>query len=217
MTTKSIAGWIVALMVMTVLIACQSTYYAVWEKLGKEKRHLLRDQVEKAREDQAQASEEFKDALTRLKEMSGFDGGDLEKMYNRLSDDYETCNDRAGQIDERIENVGQIARDLFSEWRKEIDEMQNADFRYKSNQKLKATQSRYNHLENAMLTARKRMTPVLTNLNDYVLYLKHNLNAQAIGSLKGEVADIQSDVDRLMTDIRKSIDAADNFLAEFEK
>ena len=68
-----------------------------------------------------------------------------------------------------------------------------------------------------MLTARKRMTPVLTNLHDYVLYLKHNLNAQAIGALKGEVSGIQTDVDRLMLDIRKSIDAADTFLAEFEK
>ena len=217
MPSKSIIGWIVVLMVLTALVACQSTYYAVWEKMGKEKRHLLRDQVEKARDDQAQASEEFKDALTRLKEMYGFDGGDLEKMYNQLSDDYETCQDRAEQIDERIENVKQIAKDLFSEWRKEIDEIQNADFRSKSNQKLQATRTRYNRLENAMLTARKRMTPVLTNLHDYVLYLKHNLNAQAIGALKGEVSGIQTDVDRLMLDIRKSIDAADTFLAEFEK
>ena len=55
-------------------IGCQSTYYAVWESLGKEKRHLLRDEVEQAREDQAEASEEFKDALTRIKELTGFEG-----------------------------------------------------------------------------------------------------------------------------------------------
>ena len=34
---------------------CQTTYYAVWEKMGKEKRHLLKDNVEKAREEQAEA------------------------------------------------------------------------------------------------------------------------------------------------------------------
>jgi hypothetical protein len=199
------------------LIACQSTYYAVWEKLGKEKRHLLHDQVEKAREDQSEASEEFKDALTRLKEMSGFDGGDLEKMYNRLADDYETCRDRADQVDERIRNVQQIADDLFAEWRSEIDQIQNAGFRTQSTRQLNATRKRYADLEKAMLTARKRMTPVLTNLNDYVLYLKHNLNAQAVGALKGEVAGIETDVDRLIADIQKSIKAADLFLAEFEK
>ena len=73
------------------LIGCQSTYYAVWEKLGKEKRHLLKDQIENARDDQIEASEEFQDALTRLKAFNDFEGGKLEKAYNRISDDYEAC------------------------------------------------------------------------------------------------------------------------------
>ena len=34
---------------------CQTAYYSVWEKLGKEKRHLLKDEVEKARDEQAAA------------------------------------------------------------------------------------------------------------------------------------------------------------------
>lgn len=216
MPIKPIFALFLAITILPVA-ACQSTYYAVWEKMGKEKRHLLRDQVEKARDDQTKASEEFKDALTRLKALSGFDGGDLEKMYNRLADDYETCRERAEKVDERIENVQQISGDLFTEWRQEIDQINNASFRSQSSQKLKATRARYAQLEKAMLTARKRMAPVLTNLNDYVLYLKHNLNAQAIGSLKGEVTGIETDVDRLTRDIQKSIEAADIFLAEFEK
>lgn len=205
------------LTILTFLIGCQTTYYAVWEKLGKEKRHLLRDQVEKSREDQEKASEEFKDALTRLKEMYGLDGGNLENMYDRLSSDYEDCENRAAIIDERIEKVHRIAQDLFEEWRQEIDQIQNASFRSKSREKLKLTQTRYARLESALKTSRKRMTPVLANLRDYILFLKHNLNAQAIGSLKSEVSSIETDVDRLIRDIQKSINAADAFLKEFEK
>lgn len=203
-------------MTTTALFGCQTTYYAVWEKMGKEKRHLLRDQVEKSRDDQAEASEAFKDALTRLKEMYGLEGGHLEKMYNRLSDDYEDCERRAARIDERIEKVQRIAQDLFNEWRQEIDQIQNSSFRSKSRQKLRVTQSRYARLESALKTSRKRMTPVLANLRDYVLFLKHNLNAQAIGSLKGEVDSIETDMDRLVRDIQSSIKAADDFLKEFE-
>lgn len=199
------------------LVGCQTTYYAVWEKMGKEKRHLLRDQVEKSRQDQEKASEEFKDALTRLKGMYGIDGGKLEKMYNRLSDDYEDCENRAAIIDQRIEKVHRIAQDLFGEWRQEIDQIKNASFRSKSREKLRATQTRYARLETSLKTSRKRMTPVLANLRDYVLFLKHNLNAQAIGSLKSEVNNIETDVDRLVRDIQKSINAADAFLKEFEK
>lgn len=199
------------------LTSCQTTYYAVWEKLGKEKRHLLRDQVEKSKADQEQASEEFKDALTRLKEMYGLEGGDLEKMYERLSEDYDACRDRADVVEERIENVERIADDLFKEWQVEIDQIQNASFRAKSTSKLKATKRRYARLERALKSARQRMNPVLSNLNDYVLYLKHNLNAQAIGSLRGEVASIETDVDKLVDDIQVSIKEADAFLKEFEE
>ncbi len=201
---------------MILMLGCQSTYYAMWEKMGKEKRHLLRDQVEKSRNDQEQASQDFKDALTRLKEMYGLEGGNLEKMYDRLSDDYDNCANRAVVIDERIQKVGRIANDLFVEWRSEIDQIKNATFRAKSSQKLKDTQARYAQLESAMRTARGRMTPILSNLNDYVLFLKHNLNARAIGSLRGEVDSIEMDVDRLVLDIDRSIKAAEAFLKDFE-
>ncbi len=198
------------------IAGCQSTYYAVWEKMGKEKRHLLRDQVEKSQKDQEKASEEFTDALTRLKQMYGLNGGDLEKMYDRLSDDYEDCEQRAGIIDERIEKVNRIANDLFDEWRAEIEQIQNASFRKNSRDKLRATQTRYVRLEQALKRSRKRMDPVLNNLRDYVLFLKHNLNAQAIGSLKSEVTSIETDVDQLIRDIQKSISEADAFLKEFQ-
>ena len=211
---------ITSLLIMSVfamaLIGCQSAYYTMWEKLGKEKRHLLRDQVENSRSDQEKASEAFKDALTRLKEMYGFQDGDLEKMYSHLSDDYDNCSRRAAIIDERIEKIQRIAQDLFAEWRLEIDQIHNPTFRSQSTQKLKATESRFTNLESALITARRRMTPVLGDLKDYVLFLKHNLNTQAIGSLKGEAASIETDVGRLVRDIQRSIQEADAFLDEIE-
>lgn len=213
---KKVAITICCLAAFGLMTGCQTTYYAVWEKMGKEKRHLLRDQVEKSRKDQEKASEEFTDALTRLKQMYGLEGGNLEKMYDRLSDDYEDCENRAAIIDERIAKVNRIAKDLFDEWRGEIDQIQKASFRSKSREKLRATQTRYAKLESAMKRSRKRMTPVLNNMRDYVLFLKHNLNAQAIGSLKSEVTSIETDVDRLIRDIQKSINEADAFLKEFK-
>lgn len=197
------------------LSGCRSTYYAMWEGLGKEKRHLLRDEVEQAREDQAEASEEFKDALTRVKELTGFHGGELENVYLQLKDDYEDCEQRAAIIDERIANVEQIATDLFAEWETEIGQMTNPAFRASSRQSLARTRERYQQLHRAMVRARERMTPVLIRLNDYVLFLKHNLNAQAVGALGTEMGRIEADVDVLVRDIERSIQAADLFLKDF--
>ena len=195
---------------------CRSTYYSMWESLGKEKRHLLRDEVENAREDQAKASEEFKDALTRIKELTGFHGSELENVYLQLKDDYEDCELRASIIDDRIANVEQIAADLFAEWELEIGQMTNATFRSNSRQSLARTRERYNQLHRAMVQARNRMDPVLSRLNDYVLYLKHNLNAQAVGALGSEMGRIEADVDVLIRDIERSIQAADTFLKNFD-
>src|SRR6478672_5482682 len=83
--------WVLALSVAMMITACRSTYYAAWEKFGVYKRDLLKRKVEAARDDQKAAGEQFKDALTRLKEMYGFQGGDLEKTYNSLQRDYDRC------------------------------------------------------------------------------------------------------------------------------
>ena len=213
---RETSRWILAIILITALAGCRSTYYAMWESVGKEKRHLLKDEVTAAREDQAQASEEFKDALTRIKELTGFQGGELEDAYRRLKGDYEDCRHRAAVIDDRIRSVDQIAADLFAEWEGEIGQMNNAAFRSQSRQSLARTRERYKRLHGSMVQARSRMDPVLTRLNDYVLYLKHNLNAQAVGALGTEMASIQSDVNVLIRDIERSIQEADAFLQVFE-
>jgi len=195
---------------------CSKTYYTVWEQLGKEKRHLLKDNVESARDEQEQASEQFKDALTQIKELYGFHGGDLENFYDRLKDNYDQCRARAEAVEERIEKVEQIAEDLFIEWENEINEITNASFKSKSRASLKDTQKRYARLHAAMKKAQQSMDPVLTNLKDYVLFLKHNLNAQAIGALRAEVRDIELDIQTLIADMNKSIREADEFLKNFQ-
>ncbi len=201
---------------MALMAGCQSAYYKVWEQMGKEKRHLLRDHVQYARDDQEKASEEFKDALTRVKEVYGFGGGDMEAYYNRLKDDTDRCRERARGIDERIDQMDRIAKDLFKEWEYEIKAMTNENFKQQSRRSLEDTQKRYAQLSRTAGAARDRMKPVLAKLNDYVLYLKHNLNAQAIGALQKEARSIETDVDVLIADMTRSIREADAFLKDFE-
>jgi hypothetical protein len=200
------------LVFMILLAGCQTTYYALWEKMGKEKRHLLKDNVEKAREEQRDASEEFASVVERIKAMYGFDGGELEDVYQKLSDDYESCEARAEAVRDRIDKVERIAQDLFSEWESEIDTIQNATFKASSRASLQDTRNRFARLQRSMAKAEASMTPVLNNLQDYVLYLKHNLNARAVGSLKKEVSDIEADVSALIEDIDRAVQEADAFV-----
>ncbi len=204
------------LTMMYSFIGCQTTYYMVWEKLGKEKRHLLKSNLEKVQEEQQDASEQFQTVLDRIKEMYGFEGGELESFYSRLSSDYNECEKRAETVRERIENVEQIADDLFSEWEDEIALISNEKLKNDSKQSLDQTRRRYDQMHRAMAKAEKSMVPVLGNLRDYVLYLKHNLNAQAISSLKKEMQDIEEQVQVLIDDINRSIAEADQFIKKIE-
>lgn len=56
------------------------------------------------------------------------------------------------------------------------------------------------------------MEPVLKSLYEHVLFLKHNLNAAAIASLKGEATQITTQIDNLLKQMNTSISEADAFI-----
>jgi hypothetical protein len=57
---------------------------------------------------------------------------------------------------------------------------------------------------------------VLEAFQDQVLYLKHNLNARAIGALKGELASIERDTAQLISNMQSAIDEADAFIRSMQ-
>lgn len=206
--------WLLALILTCAALAggCRSTYYAAYEKLGVYKRDLLKKRVTAARDGQQAAGEQFKDALTRLKEITKFDGGQLEKAYNSLKGEYDDCVAKSETVHKRIRDMETVAGDLFSEWEKEITQISTPSLRDGSRQQLAATRERYEALHRALLSAEQSMTPVLAQFKDYVLYLKHNLNAQAVASLKGEAASIQGEIARLIEQMNTSIARANDFI-----
>jgi hypothetical protein len=203
---------LLACIIVLVLPSCRSAYYAAWEKFGVHKRDLLKERVEEARDEQKAAGEQFKDAMTRLKELYAFSGGQLEKSYNTLSGEYDDCVARATAVRKRIKDMETVAADLFAEWEKEIGQISTPSLQAGSRQQLRATRERYNGLHSALEGAANSMTPVLTQFKDHVLYLKHNLNAQAIASLKGEATNIQSEITKLIAQMNASIAKADEFI-----
>jgi hypothetical protein len=194
------------------MTGCQTTYYRAMEAFGKEKRDLLKNRVQEARDEQVKTAEQFKDALTRLRELYGSTGTDLEKMYDRLKTEYDSANSRAGAVKTRIEKMETVARDLFKEWEQEIATIENTNLKADSRAKLRDTQTKFDQLDNSMKRAEASLQPVLKQFRDQTLYLKHNLNAQALGALKNEANAIEREVQRLISDMNVSIQQADNFI-----
>ncbi len=194
------------------LSGCQSAYYGAWEKLGVEKRDILVDRVENAKESQEDAQEQFADALEEFSALINFDGGELEDVYDELNGEYEDSRAAAENVTARIDKVQSVADALFSEWEDELEKYDSAKLRRSSEEKLRATRRQYDTMIKAMRKAESRMEPVLTALQDNVLYLKHNLNASAVGALQGELETIQQDVSRLISEMKASVAESDAFI-----
>jgi hypothetical protein len=205
------------LLISLMLAGCESTYYSAMEEVGFHKRDILIDRIEAAQEAQVDGQEQFESALQQFKSVANFEGGELEDIYNQLNDEYEKSVDASQNISDRIEKVDHVANALFDEWNDELSQYSSANLRRDSEQKLKATQRRYKNLLSAMRKAEKSITPVLETLRDNTLYLKHNLNARAISSLKGELNTINDNVSTLITAMEKAIQESDTFIKQLKE
>ena len=201
-----------AIFILLTVNACSSLYYNSLEKIGIPKREIMVYRVEKARDTQEETKAQFQSALAQFQALTQFKGGDLEAVYRKLNGEYEASVDKAEEIKKRISDIEDVSGALFTEWQDEIGQYSSATLKRSSQQKLYATKKQYRQLIAAMKHAEGKIPPVLAVFKDQVLYLKHNLNAQAIASLQGELVSIQTNVSSLIDAMEKSIDEANTFI-----
>jgi hypothetical protein len=198
-------------------VGCQSVYYDVMEKMGYPKRDLMVSDVEKARDAQQEAKEQFKSALERFTTVLNVKGGELQEKYDTLNAEYERSEAKAKAVRDRIASVEDVSQALFEEWKAELKEYSSATLRQSSQKKLAQTQTQYAQLIKVMKRAETKMDPVLAKFKDQVLFLKHNLNAQAIASLKSELVSVEGNIASLIKEMETSIKEADSFIASMAK
>ena len=187
------------------------------EQVGYHKRDIMVDRVEDAKESQQDAQEEFTSALEALSALTNFDGGELESVYNNINDKYEDSEKAAQDVRDRIAAIEDVSDALFEEWQGELDLYTSAKLRRSSEQKLRETKASYKSMLSAMKRAEDKMTPVLNTLRDNTLYLKHNLNASAIGSLKGEFSSLEKDIQYAIKQMNAAITESDKFLQQLNQ
>jgi chromosome segregation ATPase len=187
------------------------------EKFGFQKRHILSERVEKARDAQVDAKEQFQSAYDQFSALTRFTGGDLEEIYRNLAREFKQCEEKADDVSKRIDTVEEVAEDLFAEWEEELLQYSNQALRDDSRSQMMNTRRQYEQLLRAMRRAEAKIEPVQGAFRDQVLFLKHNLNAQAISSLKGELYKVESSVSQLISEMESSIAEADAFIATIQE
>lgn len=187
-------------------------YFKAVESAGHHKRDILVTRVEYARDSLEEAKIQFQTALERFGQLTQFEGGDLEIVYRQLKSEYDYSHSKALAVKDRIDAVEDVALALFNEWEGELNQYTSRSLRNSSRQKLKQTQQHYGHLITAMRRAEHKIDPVLGVFHDQVLYLKHNLNANAIASLEHELRAMTVGVSGLIDAMERSISRANDFV-----
>jgi hypothetical protein len=193
----------------------QRFYFNARESVGHHKRDILVSRVESARDGLEEAKEQFQNALEKFSALTEFEGGALEDVYRQLKIEFDYSKSKALAVSDRIDAVQEVAEALFVEWEEELEQYSNRSLRNASRMKLKQTQQMYGQLLSAMRRAESKVDPVLRVFQDQVLFLKHNLNAQAIAHLENELVSLTMGVAGLITAMERSIDRANSFMQNF--
>lgn len=204
---------------LTLLLGCQSTrtaYYNAWEKMGYAKRERLVDDVKDAKTSQENAKKQFATALEEFRSVTNFKGtANLEKAYDKLNTQYQKSETQVGKVKDKIATVKNVSQSLFSEWRSEIDQIQgDANLKAESQKLYDQTKSNYESLIVRMDRAAASMDPVVQKFKNRVLFLKSNLNAQALASLAGMEGDLSADIGAAIKDMEAAIAEADAFITQ---
>lgn len=206
----------VGLLLCLALAGCSSMYYSAMEKLGIEKREILVDRVGDARDAQTEAQETFRSSLEQFQSVVDTPDTPLQEKYDTIRTAFEDSQDAAEAVRDRIDSVEDVSEALFDEWEDELELYESASLRRNSERQLEETRGQYDTLITRMHRAEAKMAPVLEAFEDQVLFLKHNLNAQAIGALEQELSQIRADVDRLIQDMEDSIAESEAFIQKFQ-
>jgi len=199
---------------ITILLttSCSTVYYKSWEFLGQEKRDLLKSKISDLNEDQAEAKEEFKSVLDKIRKEYDFKEDELESTYDQVSSDYDELNEEVEDVSTQLAKVKSIAADLFEEWEDEASTFKNNKYKKQSLNKLYQSRKKFNQVAKTTEAVEQKMQKTLSRYREQVLILKHNLNAKMIGQLKVELKSLQSEMSNIITNIEKSIGESESFL-----
>jgi hypothetical protein len=190
-----------------------SAYYNTKESLGQHKRDLVVLHVEQACSSLERSRDQFEDTLDKFKTVICVPETSLEHKYKLLKRQYDFCQLRADEVSHRIAAIIAVSEALFTEWEAELKLYESRALRSRSNQQLKASRQHYARLLKSLSKAEAKIPPVLAAFRDQVLFLKHNLNAQAIAALQHEFVGISLDISQLIEVMEKTISEANQFVS----
>jgi hypothetical protein len=134
--------------------------------------------------------------------------------YKKLQSEMESTEKKRGEIKQRADEMNAEATALFKSWADSTAAIENADLRKRSEERLDKTKASFAEIGTVGQKASDLYGPFMKTLEDQVTYLGHDLNAQAVESLKGDAAKVNQKAQDLMKSIDETITVANKNINE---
>jgi hypothetical protein len=169
------------------------------------------------------ASEEMKDVRKHLNEAfeayhktlrEGTD--ERRSSYKDLVKALERCEEETKELRKRHREMDEQAEEYFKKWKNSVKDIKNADLERRSEERLEATRRRYREVSMRWKTMGEDYEPVLAELRDQVVYLGHDLNEDAVLSLKEDAAELEELARALFRSMEGFGSTADEYIGGLE-
>jgi len=133
------------------------------------------------------------------------DAKDRKGQYKKLQKEMEATEKRRADIELRAQEMSGEAEALFKSWGDAAAAIESADLRKRSEERLQKTRASYAEVGSVGDKATELYGPVMKTLRDHVTYLGHDLNAEAVATLKPDAAKLNEKAQELVKRIDDTI------------
>ena len=136
------------------------------------------------------------------------DAKDRKKLYKKLQSEMATTQQKRAEVGRRADQMTVEAGIVFKSWADSTVGIESPDLRKRSEERLEKTKDRCAEIQSAGQSAVAVYEPVMKALQDQVTYLGHDLNAEAVASLKPDAEKVNAQAQELTQRLDEAVAVA---------
>lgn len=125
--------------------------------------------------------------------------GDAAAEFAKFLTASQTSEDQAETLRDAVEPMKDAADDLFQRWTKDMEAFGNSKMRQRSQTRLDETRTRFQSILGATQSAQIALDAFHDDMRDHALFLRHDLNAAAVASIRSDVRALNEQIQGLDT------------------
>ena len=132
-----------------------------------------------------------------------------QSAYKKLTGDLKGTEKMIQGAQKSLQAMKKEADKFFAAWEKDLEDYSNEDLKAKSTARLKTAKAKYAALGEALGEARNAFKPLVTNLNDQILFLGRDLSPEAIEDLQDEAEALNEQAKEVAEQVKSLLSSAD--------